>query len=396
MIQRIATVRESPWAYRPNEDARGARTPACRVHTRVNARMFSERCSEECEPGTHECVRHDAPSTESVHPPIFSRVLALAALLSVISLNALATQPELLRVEGSVDAMGTAFSIVAYGEDRGKLQSAVSEGLEEARRLDEMLSNYKPTSEWSMVNRMAGDGPVHITPELFQLLAACVEYSRESEGAFDITVGPLMKVWGFYKGSGHLPHRAEVWGALNRIGYQNILLDPAKQTVRFAKPGIELDPGGIGKGYAVDRIAQILKDNGVQQALVSGGGSSIYAIGAPPHEKGWKVDIKNPKNPEESIESVYLKDESMSTSGNYEKFFYAEGQMYSHIMDPRTGYPSQGMLSTSVIAPRTLDSEAWTKPYYILGRQWAAKHRHNDFRVYFCEARPGAKCDWLQ
>ncbi len=101
------------------------------------------------------------------------------------------------------------------------------QGLEEARRLDEMLSNYKPASEWSMVNREAANGPVRITPELFQLLAACVEYSRESEGAFDITVGPLMKVWGFYKGSGHLPHRAEVWGALNQIGYKNILLDTA-------------------------------------------------------------------------------------------------------------------------------------------------------------------------
>jgi thiamine biosynthesis lipoprotein len=259
-----------------------------------------------------------------------------------------------------------------------------------------MLSNYKPSSEWSLVNRQAADSPVHITPEMFQLLAACIEYSRESEGAFDITVGPLMKVWGFYKGSGHLPHRAEVRGALNMIGYQNILLDAANQTVRFAKRGVELDPGGIGKGYAVDRIAQILKDNGVEQALVSGGGSSIYAIGAPPNEKGWKVDIKNPKNPRESVETVYLKDESMSTSGSYEKFFYAEGSLYSHIMDPRTGYPSQGMLSTSVIAPRTLDSEAWTKPYYILGRQWAAKHKPKDFRVFFCEARPGASCDWLQ
>jgi thiamine biosynthesis lipoprotein len=319
-------------------------------------------------------------------------VLALIALTPSQS----AKQPDLLRVEGSVDAMGTAFSIVAYGQDRGRLQSAVSQGLEEARRLDEMLSNYKPSSEWSMVNRTAADGPVHITPELFQLLAACIEYSRESEGAFDITVGPLMKVWGFYKGTGHLPHRAEVRGALNMIGYQNILLDAATGTVRFAKPGLELDPGGIGKGYAVDRIAQILKENGVEKALISGGGSSIYAIGAPPNEKGWKVDIKNPKNTQESVETMYLKDESMSTSGNYEKFFYAEGTMYSHIMDPRTGYPSQGMLSTSVIAPRTLDSEAWTKPYYILGRQWAAKHKHKDFRVFFCEARPGATCEWLQ
>jgi len=318
-------------------------------------------------------------------------------LLAAIALAAQpAKQPELLRVEGSADAMGTGFSIVAYGEDRGRLESIVSEGLEEAHRLDEMLSNYKPDSEWSMVNREAANGPVHITPELFQLLTACGEYSKESEGAFDISVGPLMKVWGFYKGTGHLPHRAEVWGAMNLVGYQNILLDAAHQTVRFAKKGVELDPGGIGKGYAVDRIAQILKDNGVQRALISGGGSSIYAIGAPPNEKGWKIDIKNPRKTSESVETVYLKDESMSTSGNYEKFFYAEGKMYSHIMDPRTGYPSQGMLSTSVIAPRTLDSEAWTKPYYILGRQWAAQHRHKDFRVYFCEAGTGATCGWLQ
>ena len=320
----------------------------------------------------------------------------LIVLLAAFALAAQpAQQPELLRVEGSADAMGTGFSIIAYGEDRGRLKSIVSEGLEEARRLDEMLSNYKPDSEWSLVNREAANGPVHITAELFQLLTACVEYSKESEGAFDISVGPLMKVWGFYKGTGHLPHRAEVWGAMNLVGYQNIILDSAHQTVRFAKKGVELDPGGIGKGYAVDRIAQILKDNGVQRALISGGGSSIYAIGAPPNEKGWKIDIKNPRKTSESVETVYLKDESMSTSGNYEKFFYAEGKMYSHIMDPRTGYPSQGTLSTSVIAPRTLDSEAWTKPYYILGRQWAAQHKHKDFRVYFCEAGTGATCEWL-
>jgi len=318
-------------------------------------------------------------------------------LLAAIALAAQPAQPpELLRVEGNADAMGTGFSIVAYGEDRGRLESIVSEGLEEAHRLDEMLSNYKPDSEWSMVNREAADGPVQITPELFQLLAACVQYSKESEGAFDISVGPLMKVWGFYKGTGHLPHRAEVWGAMNLVGYQNIALDAVHHSVRFVKKGVEIDPGGIGKGYAVDRIAQILKDNGVQRALISGGGSSIYAIGAPPNEKGWKIDIKNPRNTSQSVETVYLKDESMSTSGNYEKFFYAEGKMYSHIMDPRTGYPSQGMLSTSVIAPRTLDSEAWTKPYYILGRQWAAQHRHKDFRVYFCEAGTGASCGWLQ
>jgi FAD:protein FMN transferase len=303
---------------------------------------------------------------------------------------------ESLRIEGSADAMGTAFTIAAYGEDRGRLESSVAQALEEARRLDGMLSNYKPDSEWSDVNRRAGDGPVRISDELYQLLAACVEYSRQSEGAFDITVGPLMKVWGFYKGSGHLPHRAEVLGSLNLVGYKNILLDPRAHTVRFARKAVEIDPGGIGKGYAVDRMADILRADGIRSALVSGGGSSIYAIGTPPGEQGWKVAIKNPRDPDKSVATVYLKDESMSTSGNYEKFFYAEGKMWSHIMDPRTGYPAEGMLSTSVIAPRTIDTEAWTKPYYILGRQWAAKHRQTNFRIFFCEERPGATCEWLQ
>lgn len=301
-----------------------------------------------------------------------------------------------IRAEGSIDAMGTAFTIAAYGDDRGRLESAIAQALEEARRLDHLLSNYRADSEWSEVNLVAADHPVPISKELFQLLAACVEYSRQSEGAFDISVGPLMKVWGFYKGSGHLPHRAEVRGALSDVGYRNILLDPKNQTVRFARKGVELDPGGIGKGYAVDRMAELLRENGIRSALVSGGGSSIYAIGAPPGEKGWKVEIKNPKDPSKSAEVLLLKDESMSTSGNYEKFFYAEGKLYSHIMDPRTGFPAEGMLSTSVIAPRTIDTEAWTKPYYILGPKWAAKHKEKNFRIFFCEDKPGASCEWLQ
>jgi FAD:protein FMN transferase len=305
-------------------------------------------------------------------------------------------RPNLVRTEGSVDAMGSTYSVVAYGEDRGRLQSAVAQALEEARRLDQLLSNYRPESEWSEVNRSAATQAVAVSPELFDLLAACVEYSRESEGAFDITVGPLMKVWGFYKGTGHLPHRAEVRGALAKVGYRNILLNRSDHTVRFTQPGVELDPGGIGKGYAVDRMAAILKENGLHAALVSAAGSSIYALGAPPGENGWKVTIKNPKNVSEAVAAVTLHDESMSTSGNYEKFFYAEGRMYSHIMDPRSGYPSAGMLSASVIAPRTIDSEAWTKPYYILGRQWAAQHQRKNFRVFFCEDKSDTPCAWLQ
>jgi thiamine biosynthesis lipoprotein len=303
---------------------------------------------------------------------------------------------EMLRLESSVDAMGSTYSIAVYGYDRRQMETAVDAAFDEARRLDELLSNYKSSSEWSEVNRSAAQRPVTVGPELFHLLAACLEYSRQSEGAFDISVGPLMKVWGFYKGSGRLPHKAEVRAALTKVGYRHVQLDPAKWTVRFDRPGVELDPGGIGKGYAVDRMVEKLKEKGITIAMVSGAGSSIYGLGAPPNEpRGWRVNIRDPKDDRKTIETVYLKNESMSTSGNYEKFFRAEGRIYSHIMDPRTGYPASGMLSVSMIAPRTLDSEAWTKPYFINGRAWAAKHKLPGTRAFFCEDRTDQPCAWL-
>jgi thiamine biosynthesis lipoprotein len=318
-------------------------------------------------------------------------------VLFLLAASAAFGQQDLLRLEMSADAMGSTYSIALYGSDRVKMEAAIDAAFDEVRRLDELLSNYLPGSQWSEVNRNAAMKPVKVSPELFQILSECVEYSRESEGAFDITVGPLMKVWGFYKGTGHLPHKPEIVAALAKVGYRHIVLDKAAQTVRFDRPGVELDPGGIGKGYAVDRMAEVLRKNGVRTALIAGSGSSIYGMGAPPDEpKGWPVKIKDPWDNRRTREEVWLKDMSMSTSGSYEKFFRAEGKIYAHIMDPRTGYPAQGSVSVSVIAPRTIDSEVWAKPYFINGRPWAAKHRPKDFRVFFCEDRMEKPCAWLQ
>jgi thiamine biosynthesis lipoprotein len=325
---------------------------------------------------------------------LVAQVLLLITIASRSS--AAAGSPTWLREEGSIDTMGTVFGIEAYGPNPARLKTAIADALNEARRLDAMLSNYRPETEWSKMNRLAALQPVHVSKELFELLAACAEYSRESEGTFDISVGPLMRIWGFYKGSGHLPSHSEVVTTMRSVGYQNVLLDSAHQTVRFAKKGVELDPGGIGKGYAVDRMAQILRKEGIRAAFISAGGSSLYALGAPPGEKGWRVDLQDPKSPSKQAASIILRDESVSTSGNYEKFFYADGKLWSHIMDPRTGYPAQGMLSVSVIAPKTIDSEAWAKPYYILGRQWTAEHKKKAFRVFMCEDRPGSSCAWVQ
>lgn len=305
---------------------------------------------------------------------------------------------ELLRLEQSLDAMGSVYTVVAYGEDRTKMIAAVDQAFEEVRRIDRMLSNYRADSELSRINREAAANAVLASEEMFGLLEACQNYSAASEGAFDISVGPLMKIWGFYKGSGRLPHRAEIRGVLGRVGYSKVKLDAQARTVRFTRPGMELDPGGIGKGYAVDRMVEILRADGVKSALVSAGNSSIYAIGSPPHEDGWPISIRHPRDVRQAVDEVRLKDQSMSTSGTSEKFFRAEGRLYSHIMDPRTGFPAQGMLSVSVIAPRTLDSEAWTKPVFINGRKWAQRNRPQQIRAFLCEDKGGSEqaCAWLQ
>jgi FAD:protein FMN transferase len=236
-----------------------------------------------------------------------------------------------------------------------------------------------------------------VSTELFALLSSCLEYSRQSEGAFDITVGPLVRTWGFFKGEGSFPRRSDVRSALDRVGYRHVELNVAARTVRFTRPGIELDPGGIGKGYAVDRMAAILERAGVQSALVSAAGSSIYGAGAPPDEsRGWLISIRKPRRAEEIAAQVYLKNQSLSTSGSDEKFFLAKGRVWSHLIDPRTGYPAQGVASVSVLADRAIDSEAWTKPFFVNGRAWTAAHKPMGLRVFFCGSGTPGACEWIR
>ncbi|HSW49624.1 MAG TPA: FAD:protein FMN transferase [Bryobacteraceae bacterium] len=303
---------------------------------------------------------------------------------------------ELLRLEDSFDAMGTTFIVIAYAEDQTVLEQGVEAAFGEVRRLDRVLSNYRSESEWTRMNREAAQRPVEVSPELFSLLEYCAEVNRQSEGTFDISVGPLMRVWGFLRDTGRLASKAEVAGALEKVGFTKVVLDARNRTVRFLKPGVELDPGGIGKGYAVDRMVDKLKEQGVESALISAGSSSIYGLGTPPQDTGWTVKIRHPRSYKETVAELKLNNESMSTSGDYEKFFEADGKMYSHIMDPRTGYPAKGVLSVSVTAPRTLTSEAWTKPFFVQGRDWAAKNRPAGLGVFLCEDGAKLACAWLQ
>lgn len=303
---------------------------------------------------------------------------------------------EMLKTTEYGDAMGATYSVVLYGQNQAAMKAAIDAAFAEVGRLDALLSNYRAESEWSGVNCRAAQEPVLVSPELFQLLSACLAYSRESEGAFDIAVGPLIKLWGFYKGSGRLPSPAEVAAILPNIGCQHVHLDAAEQTVRFDRSGVELDPGGIGKGYAVDCLVDVLRQRGFQIAFVAGSESTMYGMGAPPTEpKGWRVGIKDPRNPRRMVDEVFLKDMSMSTSGSYEKFFRSEGRTYAHIMDPRTGYPAHESGSVSVVAPHAIDSEAWAKPYFINGRQWTERHKPKEFRVCFCAGGTESPCSWL-
>ena len=330
-----------------------------------------------------------------VRPPFGS--LVICAALASIGLTTAPTVSGTARLERGEEAMGTTFSVVLYGHDRATIEAAAAASFAELHRLDRMLSNYDPASEWNGMNGAAALRPVRVSDELFRLLVECLEYSKRSKGAFDITVGPLMRVWGFYQDEGVLPRPENVAAARARVGYEQIQLDPIARTVRFERPGVELDPGGIGKGYAVDRMVDVLRRMGVQAALVSAGGSSIYALRAPPDQpRGWRVTIRAPEDPRTSAADVWLKDTSLSTSGSYEKFFRAGGQRYAHIMDPRTGYPARGTASVSVVAPRTIDSEAWTKPYFINGRAWTAAHKPRDVRVFFCDDAGPPACTWIE
>jgi len=300
-----------------------------------------------------------------------------------------------LRIEQHGEAMATTFSIVLSGDDRGRMEQAADAAFDEVHRLERLLSNYKPDSEWSEVNRTAAIRPVRVSAELFQLLSNCLTYSRQSGGAFDITVAPLMKVWGFYNGEGALPRPADVTDALTRVGHRHVRLDAAAQTARFDRVGVELDPGGIGKGYAVDRMVEVLRQSGIHTALVSVG-SSIYGLGAPPDEAaGWRITIRAPDDENTSAAEVFLRDMSLSTSGSYEKFFWADGRRYAHIIDPRTGYPADGTASVSVMAPRTIDSEAWAKPFFINGPTWTAAHKPANVRVFACDDAKPSTCRWI-
>lgn len=311
--------------------------------------------------------------------------LLIAFFIAFASAGVRAAEPALQKIEDSRMAMGCLYTITAYGTDQPLLSRGVDEAFDEIDRIDRLMSHYKPESPLSRINREAGRQGVKTDPELFDFIAECLRYSRASDGAFDVTVGPLMKAWGFFRGEGRLPSDAELNRVMEKIGYRNVLLDRGAQTIRFAREGMELDLGGIAKGYAVDRAIAVLKKNGIDRALVSSCGSTIYGMGAPPGARGWRMQLQDPTDSRKSAGSVIIRNQALSVSGSYEKFFEAGGKRYSHIMDPRTGRPVQGVLSVAVITPDGTSGDALDNVFYVLGVE-TSRRRKKEFpaaRVIF-------------
>ena len=264
-------------------------------------------------------------------------------------------------------AMGSAATVRACGPDRSALPEVVSAALDEVDRIDRLMSHYRTDSPLSRLNREAADGAVAVEPELFDFLAECLRWSRDSDGAFDVTVGPLMKAWGFFRHEGRVPQQREIQSALALVGHRHVVLDREHGTVRFDRPGVELDLGGIGKGYAVDRVVALLRRQGIGSALVNLGGSSVYGLGAPPGAEAWQVGIQDPVDPGREALCVALRDRALSVSGGYARHFEKDGVSYSHIMDPRTGRPVQGALSVAVLSASATDGDALDNVLFVQG-----------------------------
>jgi len=266
----------------------------------------------------------------------------------------------------SRNAMGTVFTIYLYAENATRAEAALAAAFEEIDRLDQTLSNYRPSSELSRINRLAGREAVTTDPEVFSLLERALSYSSQTGGAFDVTVGLLMRAWGFFRGQGRVPDTEELNAARDKTGHEKVKLDLANRTIRFAVPEMEIDLGAIGKGYAVDRAASVLGESGIGTALIDAGSSTMYAMDAPPGEDGWKVHVPDPKDRSRSLSVLSLRDQSISTSGSYEKFFELGGRSYCHVLDPRTGMPVQGVLQTTLVAADGTTTDALSNAMFVI------------------------------
>lgn len=306
-------------------------------------------------------------------------ILGAIAVLAVALAGALGVQrddpSEPVEVTGF--AMGTFVRVVAEGPGAREAAAQVLPLLEEMTRA---LDRFDPGSDVSQVNARAGQGPVQVQAGTVALVDDALRMARLTEGAFDPTVGALVDLWGFVDGGGdaaggesqgtvrgrHPPAQAAIAATLEQVGYQHLTVDERAATVELARPGMILDLGGIAKGAAVDRVAQLFREAGVRRALIDLGGN-LYALGRKADGSPWRVGIRHPRDPGAVLAVVEASDVAVATSGDYERFFIHQGVRYSHLLDPRTGYPARELAAVTILAPQGVDADGLSTAVFVLG-----------------------------
>ncbi len=290
--------------------------------------------------------------------------LFLATLLVPLALAGTAfAEAEPVRVERTVGVMGTDLEIEVIGSDRAHLEAAVAAAEAELRRVEDVMTDWR-SSPLTRLNASAGQGPLAVPSELADIIARAIEITRLTGGAFDITYAGVGHLWDFKAKPPRIPDASKIEVGLQFVGAERIDVDAKMGRVNLPF-GMRIGLGGIAKGYGVDRAMQVLLDLGVEHGIVNAGGD-LKALGRN-GEKAWEVAVKHPRDPEQLIALLRLSNVAMVTSGDYERFFEVDGRRYHHILDPRTGHPSQGAMSASVIAPSAEFADALATALCVMG-----------------------------
>ncbi len=271
-------------------------------------------------------------------------------------------------------AMACRFEVTLPGEHASGVAAATS-ALAEADRLESALSIFRPTSELSHVNQLGATGPIRVSDELFELLVLCDELSTATDGAFDVTSTPLSACWGFLRRQPCVPTAEALESARTLVGRERVILDNVARTVQFDRPGVSVNPGAIGKGYAVQAVASRLWDQGIRHALVSAGGSSVAALSE--CAAGWRVDVTTTRGARR-LARLRLRNVALGTSGAGEQYVELEGTRYAHVIDPRTARPCSGIVSASVVTTDAARADALATAFFVggldLARAYCAAH----------------------
>ncbi len=282
----------------------------------------------------------------------------------------------------AIHAMACDFSVAVNPGQTDELL-ACGDALEVVPHIESWLSSYQPNSELSRLNAAADSGPVEVSNELFEVLQTANELHQSTNGAFDMASGAQIQLWRRCRSEDRIPTEDEIQESLAAAGMSNVILSTEQQAVSFSTPGLSLDPGAIGKGYALDQTIEAIKkaDNAPCDYLLHGGRSSVVVQGQHNGLSGWPVGIGNPLLTKRRLGTVILRNQAMSTSGSNIQFFRCQGRRFGHILDPRNGWPVEGMLSVTVLADSAAVADAVSTAFFVLGVEKAVECCDNFARI---------------